>query len=574
MTRHYIPSIFFLLALTMCNAQISFSESAEDLGVDYASGTSPWGNGVTFYDYNQDGWDDITLTSATGVRLRFFKNNNGVFEEEILFDPAINYRTKQANWVDFDNDGDKDLFVTSDTDGNRLYENTGNLNLVDITIAAGLPTTNMYTYGASWGDYNNDGYLDVYVSNRDEVTFTIPNFLYKNNGNGTFTDVSTLVGLNTTAHSSFCSAFFDFNNDGLQDIFVANDRSIYKNFMYKNNGDGTFTDVGDSSGAGIFMNAMSATIGDFNHDGWFDIYITNTFPGNVFLINNGDETFTDIAEATSTTFNAVAWGAVFFDAENDMDLDLYVSGMVNNNPALIPYAFYENNNDGTFSEPMAIGFETDDRSSFSNAIGDFNNDGLFDVVVSNNDEGDLFLWENNTATTNNWLKVKLEGVISNKDGVGSVIEISVNGNKQYRYTLCGEGYLSQNSQAEVFGLGSNSLVDYVKVTWLSGIVDTYTNVSANQTLDIVEDSETLSTVNITSNQTINVYPNPVSNILTISTISKPDRIKLFNNIGQQLYVISNTSLVTKLDMFNLDSGIYYLKVLMDNKIEVLRIIKS
>lgn len=574
MIRHYIPSIFFLLALITCNAQINFSERANDLGVAYASGTSPWGNGVTFYDYNQDGWDDITLTSATGVRLRFFKNNNGVFEEEILLDPAVNYRTKQTNWVDFDNDGDKDLFVTSDTDGNRLYENTGNLNLVDITVSAGLPTTNMYTYGASWGDYDNDGYLDVYISNRDEVTFTIPNFLYKNNGNGTFTDVSTAVGLNTTAHSSFCSAFFDFNNDGLQDIFVANDRSIYENFMYKNNGDGTFTDVGDTSGAGVLMNAMSATIGDFNNDGWFDIYVTNTFPGNVFLMNNGDETFTDIAVSSETTFNAVAWGAVFLDAENDMDLDLYVSGMVNNNPALIPYAFYENNNDGTYTEPASTGLEIDNRSSFSNAIGDFNNDGLFDLVVSNNDEGEMFLWENNTTTTNNWLKVKLEGVTSNKDGIGSVIEISINGNKQYRYTLCGEGYLSQNSEVEIFGLGANTLVDYVKVTWLSGIVDVYNNVSANQTLEIVEDSETLSTIHPEIEQEISVYPNPVSDILTINSMSKPSLIQVYNSLGQQLYEISNTSLINRLDVSNLNTGIYYLKVVVNNKIEVLRIVKS
>ena len=242
-------SICLLLGTNLiANAQVSFEDKTGDVNLAYSCGTSFLGNGITFHDYDGDGWDDITLCTEDGTRLQFFKNVNGVFTEEILIVPTIDYTTKQVNWVDIDNDGDKDLFVTSDSNGNHLYENTGNMNLVDITVASGLPTSNMYTYGASWGDYNNDGFLDVYVSNRDEVTFLIPNFLFRNNGNNTFTNVSLSAGLHQTAHSSFCSAFFDYNNDGFQDIFVANDRTVFENFMYKNNGDGTFSDVGAASG--------------------------------------------------------------------------------------------------------------------------------------------------------------------------------------------------------------------------------------------------------------------------------------------------------------------------------------
>ncbi|NND26343.1 MAG: CRTAC1 family protein, partial [Flavobacteriaceae bacterium] len=461
MIKNYPLILLFCIGFQVSNAQIAFADRATALGMTHSAGTTFLGNGITFFDYNNDGWDDVTMCSETGTALKFFKNVNGTFVEEVLITPAITYNTKQVNWVDIDNDGDKDLFVTSDTDGNRLFENTGSMTLVDITTTAGIPTGNLYTYGASWGDYNNDGFLDVYISNRDEVGFSTPNYLYRNNGDHTFTDVSTTVGLNTDAHSSFCSAFFDMDNDGDQDLFVANDRNIYPNFLYKNNGDGTFTDISASSGAGIYMDAMSATIGDYNHDGWMDIYITNTFEGNVFLRNNGNETFQDVATSTGTEFNAIGWGSLFFDAENDMDLDIYVSGKLDGNPSLIPYAFYENHNDGTFSEPSPTGFESDNSSSYANATGDFNNDGLFDIVVSNDFDDNMFLWENQTTTTNNYLKIKLEGTVSNRDGIGSVIEIGIGANKQYRYTLCGEGYLSQNSSNEIFGLGSHTMVDYI-----------------------------------------------------------------------------------------------------------------
>jgi len=304
--------LIFIFTYVVSFSQISFQNRAVELGIDFICGTTSDGTGITFFDFDNDGWDDITLATADGKDLEFFKNNNGVFSSISLNIPSLNYQTKQVNWVDFDNDGDKDLFVTSKTSGNKLFENTGNLNFVDITLTSGFPTENMFTYGASWGDYNNDGFLDVFISNRDEVLFETPNFLYKNNGDGTFTDVSNIVGLHTDSHSSFCSAFFDFNNDGWQDIFVANDRNIFENYLYKNNGDGTFTDIGMSSGVGFLMDAMSATICDFNHDGWQDIYITNTFVGNKFMKNNGDETFTDIAESSGTIFEAIAWGAVFW----------------------------------------------------------------------------------------------------------------------------------------------------------------------------------------------------------------------------------------------------------------------
>lgn len=552
-------------------SQVFFSERASILGVGVNLGDAYLGTGVSVFDYNKDGWDDITLASGENDRVRFFRNVFGSFVEDNFIDLPP-YQTKQINWVDFDNDGDYDLFVTSDTDGNRLFENDGHFNFTDITESADLPTRNLFTYGASWGDYNNDGYLDVFICNRDEFNLDVPNYLFKNNGDGTFTDVSVEAGIKITSDMSFCAVFFDFNNDGFQDIYVSNDKYIIANTLYQNNGDGTFTDVSESSGTGVSIDAMSVTIADYNYDGWLDIYITNGTEGNVFFRNNGDGTFTNIATATGTLFNSFGWGAVFLDAENDTDLDLYVSGNYIPNPIYLSSAFYENNGQGMYSIPTNSGLGNDTGDSYSNAIGDFNNDGLPDILVTNSSNENLFLFQNQTTTANKWLKVALHGTQSNRDGIGSWIEISINGNKQYRYTLCGEGYLSQNAGTEMFGLGTANNVDYVKVKWLSGAEDIIYNVAPNQKLTIVEGS-TLSVDEVAKPLDIQ-YNNPVDDILNLTTSTRIKNLQIYNQLGQVVY--SSKSLILKSNIINikyLTSGLYLVTLSFDNSERIIKIIK-
>ncbi|RKE95086.1 FG-GAP-like repeat-containing protein [Ichthyenterobacterium magnum] len=569
--------ILFFVAL-FANSQIFFEDKSSNLGLIDGGGITDLGNGISFVDFDNDGWDDITIASGNNEPLRFYKNNQGTFVEVNLLVPSINYQTRATNWVDIDNDGDKDLYVTSDTNGNRLYENTGNLTFIDITQNSGLPQSNILTYGTSWGDINNDGYLDIYISNRTFNTDII-NHLFKNDGDGTFTDVTISSGLNTDHELTFCSGFFDFNNDGWQDLYIANDKTD-SNLLYKNNGDGTFSDVSLSSGTDIVIDAMSVTVDDFNNDGFFDIYITNTphsetapNGGNVFLRNNGDETFTNIAIASGTFFDSFAWGAVFFDADNDMDLDLYVSGMLDGSVAgFLPAAFYQNEGNETFIQPTNIGFVGDTKSSFSNAIGDVNNDGKTDVVVFNNNDTP-FVWMNQTTTSNNYLAIKLEGVSSNEDGIGSVIEVGVNGGKQYRYTMCGEGYLSQNSSKEIFGLGNNTIVDYVKVTWLSGTVDVLYNISANQVLNIVEGSHLLSNSE-DDLSIVTIFPNPVKESLLFKSLNLIDRIYIYNMLGQELIRVNNDKNNYLLSLLDLQTGTYIAKVIVNNKTKIIRFIKE
>lgn len=565
----------FLISIFFCNllhSQILFENNAEDIGLAENCGVTYLGNGVSFVDFDNDGWDDISLATSYGMPARFFKNINGQFIELTLNIPNTNYQTKQVNWVDFDNDNDKDLFITSDTNGNILLENDGSFNFTDITQTAGLPLGNMLTYGASWGDINNDGFLDVYISNRD-IYNNHTNKLYKNNGNGTFTDISISAGVNLSA-LSFCSAFFDYNNDGFQDIYISNDKLYTTNVLYRNNGDETFTDVSQGSQTDLAFDAMTVTIGDYNNDGWFDIYVSNNPDGNALLNNNGDGTFTDVADTTQTLFNSVGWGSVFLDADNDKDLDLYVSGSLDGaNPALISSAFYENTG-ATFTIPSDAGFSLESGESYSNAIGDINNDGKPDIAVNNSNNEDIYLWSNLTTNSNNWLKVKLKGVESNLEGIGSTIEIKINGEKQYRYTLCGEGYLSQNSNTEFFGLGENTSIDSVKITWLSGTIDTFYNVSANQTLEIIEGSETLSLDDIHENVSVKVYPNPASNFITIKSDFEIDNVEIYNLVGKRIFSNKNLENEENINISKFKSGLYFLKISSNNEIHAEKIIKK
>jgi len=563
---------YFLLLILLITqnifSQILFEEKASDLGINITGLFSDNLGGVSFFDYDQDGWDDLTFASKGNSTISFYKNNLGTFVEEFFI--TSTGHSKQVLWVDYDNDGDNDLFITKVDGYNQLFQNDGSFNFTDVTTVSGFPNTILKTYGASFGDYDNDGFLDLFLCNKDDDNI-IPNQLYKNNGDGTFTDVSAIAGISPVGHLSFCSVFFDYDKDGYQDIYISNDRFINTNILYKNNGDGTFTDTSITSGTNIAANAMSTTIGDYNNDGWLDIYITNTSEGNHLMQNNTDGTFTDVAILTGTEFNSIGWGANFFDADNDMDLDLYVSSMINDSSSgLITTAFYENQNNN-YSIPTNAGFNSDSYVSFCNAIGDVNNDGFQDFVVCNQSPDNQTLWRNNGGI-NNWIKISLEGVNSNKNGIGSWIEVSVNGNSIYRYTLCGESFLGQNSAVEIFGIGAAASIDYVKITWLSGVIDIINNVAPNQILNIIEGSTTLSNDEFTKND-FNIYPNPSSEFVTIKSIKNRDYSLEINDVsGRTILLREIEKSIYKFDTNTLKKGIYFFKIKVDKDIFIKKVV--
>jgi len=567
--------ITLLSLVYQLNAQIAFENQASIRGINEDTGSVSMGGGISFVDFDEDGLDDISLGTGNGESIQFYKNFDGFFAQIDLLPIDLNFQNKSIIWVDFDNDGDKDLFAASQTDGNRLFEKQNDNSLVDITTAAGFITENMFTFGVSWADINNDGCLDVYLSNRTQIS-AITNYLYQNNCDGTFTEVTNAVGLQNSAALTFCSGFFDFNNDGWQDLYLANDK-IDKNKLFKNNGNGSFTDVSESSQTDLIVDAMSVTIDDYNNDGFFDIFMTNT-PNNeattigstILLRNNGDETFTNVSAISGAQLNSWSWGANFFDAENDMDLDLYVSCSYDGSQGFPSYAFYENNGNETFGGSTNVGLDNSGES-FASAIGDVDNDGLEDIVVINNSL-EPFLWKNLTVTDNDYLKIKLIGTTSNADGIGAKIEVHSDGIIQFRYTMCGEGYLSQNSLIETFGVGNNNTVDIIKVTWPSGIVDTYNSITTNQIFTITEGS-TLSISDYGENNRLRVL-NPANDFLYLITDKAISNLIIYDMQGKIMLNKKVTSDVTKLDTSQLSLGFYLCKVeFFDGITEMVKFLK-
>ena len=569
--------IIFLIFSNLLHAQLVFDDVAAQIGVDYSYGDSEYGGGVSFADFDNDGWDDITYASENGVDLYFFKNNNGVYNLVTFNGISNTSKAKQVIWVDYDNDGDKDFFVTAIEGKNAFYSNDGEMNFTDISSTIGIFQTDLFTYGASFGDIDNDGDLDLFISNRSPEDH---NYLYRNDS-GIYVDITGTSGISLEGQLSFCSIFFDYDKDGLQDIYVSNDKEENINRLYKNLGDGVFQDVSESSNAGVDVSAMSTTLGDFNNDGWFDIYITNTpfsqvssIQGNVLLKNNGDGTFTNVATETGTSFDSVGWGSVFLDADNDGLLDIYVSSSENGNGSLISSAFYHQQDDETFTIPQDIGFNTDLRESYTNAIGDINNDGKPEIVVGN-DTDNNFLWQNNTLNENNWLKVKLEGVVSNKDGIGNTIEINVDGQSQYRYTLAGEGYLSQNSFYEFFGTGLSNLIDYVKVTWTStGATETFNNIEANQSITIKEGIGILNDNNYIVEDLLSIYPNPSNDgVFKLSTKNnESNTLKVYDLSGRLIFKVKNLKNNDEFSLNHCKKGIYVANLSSGKKSSTIKLV--
>ncbi len=488
-SKEHIIRLMGLLTMLILSRNLLHAQTYEDValekGIDHIFGLGSTGGGVSFHDFDGDGWDDITLATERGRPIYFYKNNQGMFEHlEALVNNLC--ESKQVLWIDYDNDGDKDLFVTCYEDVNRLYNNQ-DMVFTDVTEESGLSHAKLRSYGATWGDVDRDGWLDLYVTNKRTDGEANVNNLYLNQGDGKFQDVTLLSLTADSLKRPFCASFIDINNDLYPDLYIAQDKRA-GNTLLKNMGDGTFSDISVSSNANLVMDGMSVTAGDYNGDQYLDIYITNIPEGNKLLKNNGDESFEEVALEAGVDYLGYAWGANFLDYDLDGDMDLYVSGMLEGADE-IPSILYTNTGDGQFIDEKP-GFNQDTVISFSNAIGDINNDGFPDIIVNNFDTYRSMLWMN-SAGDNHWIKIKLEGVISNRDGIGAFLYVYSSGLEIMHFTGSASGFLGQNSSYTMIGLGNASLVDSIKVLWPSGMEDIIRNVPVNQALRIREGSSQL-----------------------------------------------------------------------------------
>ncbi|MFT6278496.1 MAG: hypothetical protein ACJAU0_001318 [Flavobacteriales bacterium] len=478
-----------MLLLGFCSgtavAQL-FTEVSSDLGINYSFNGGSYGGGVSFFDADHNGWDDITFcTNGNGVII--YQNFNGVFSPPVnIFNESG--QVKQAIWIDYDNDGDSDLFITRYFGKWSLLQNTGSiLNLTDVTESSGLGIDVFpQSGGSSWADIDNDGFLDVYIPNYDYTIGSPKNFMYHNNGDGTFSDVSESSGTEDGNKASFQGLFFDYDQNGTQDLFVINDRILFANSFFRNDGNGIFDNNTITIGLEQYIFSMNASISDINHDGQYELYVSNNPTGNsLFSYDPELQQFHDISSASGTQVFDHSWAANWLDADNDTWEDLHV--------AISPFwgqpgqdQFFFNNGDGTFTMDISsTGFDGDATISHSTAIGDFNNDGFSDLVVVNNLPQTSSVYQNN-GNNNHYLKVALEGVNCNRDAFGARIEVYLGDELLVKTLHGGECYMTQNSKTEIFGLGAAEMVDSLSVIWPGGFTETAYNINVDQKIKIVE----------------------------------------------------------------------------------------
>jgi hypothetical protein len=498
--------------------------------------------GVGFIDCDNDGKLDIITVNGSTVD-RYKKGGDPMItlyhqEGDLKFKDI----TKEAGltrkgWgmgvavADFDNDGWDDIYVTG-YGGNALYRNLGNCRFEDVTEKAGVAVGGFST-GASWGDFDRDGRVDLFVpryvfidinklpefgSNDKFCRFRgvmvqcgpwgLPgesDFLFRNRGDGTFQDVSKAAGVDDPKHYfGMQGVWADYDNDGWPDLYVANDAG--PNYLYHNNHDGTFEDVGLLSGAALSTDgreqgSMGVDFGDIDHDGLFDIIVTNfTEEPDTLYWNRGKQGFTDISYSShigQPSYPLVGWGTSFFDMDNDGWLDIFVANghvypqmdlVKGGAPYRQPFLLFRNNRERTFEDVTAIsGLESLPLSSRRGAaFGDVNNDGKVDVLVLNVGEPPTLLI-NRTKTSNHAVLLKLVGTKSNRAAIGARATVTAGDVVQFNEVRGGSSYLSQNDLRLHFGLGSQATIDSLEISWPSGKKDTYHNLAADFIYTISED---------------------------------------------------------------------------------------
>jgi enediyne biosynthesis protein E4 len=497
--------------------------------------------GVAIFDYDNDGLPDIFFTNGADIPS-LEKSNPGFYNR--LFhnngDGTFTDVTKKAGLAgvgysmgvaagDYDNDGFVDLYVTG-FNRNQLFHNNGDGTFSDVTEKAGVSgivseRSKPWSIAAGWFDYNNDGLLDLLVVNYLDYSIPTahrcktnnivdycspleylgtPNILYRNNGDGTFTDVSQKSHISQYSGKGMGVAFADYDGDGFTDIFVAND--TYPNFLLHNNGDGTFSDVALLAGAAYNENGkpvagMGTDFRDIDNDGRPDIFLTAMYGDSFPLYHNmGNGDFEDVTDATgltAMTISSTAWGTGIFDFDNDGNKDIFAAGSeildnsmeVNHKPYPLPNGLYRNLGNMVFKDVSAQA-----GASFSipaahrgAAFGDLNNDGKIDVVVTVlNGEPQLLM--NRSPNHNHWLIVKLVGVADNRDGLGTKVKITTANGVQYNEATTAVGFNSSSDKRVYFGLGNATVVDRIDLAWPTGVKQVLKNVMADQILTIVESS--------------------------------------------------------------------------------------
>jgi len=440
-----------------------------------------WNYACCWADLNGNGYDDLFVCNNDSDNGKhnflYFNNGDGTFltytTGTVISDGNSSYGCAAA---DYDNDGDIDLFVSNYNENNCLYQNNGDWTFTKI-LTGSIVTNNGRSTGCEWIDYDKDGWLDLFVCNRDE-----PNFLYNNNGDGTFTRITGQPLVTESKNTGDCG-WADFDENGYPDVFLANSGPDY-NTCYFNNGDGTFSQLTGDPCVSDLESFDSVACGDYDNDGDMDIYTApGMLPGSAYDLylyqNNGDGSFVRITGLPHSGINS-GGSADFIDYDYDGDLDIFHCAYDGDNIVL------ENDGAGNYSQITTGALATEGGYNKDPGWVDFDLDGDIDVfmAVNNYFGGDNKFFTNN-GNNNSWIGIKLQGIASNNNGIDAVITISADISGQ---SVTQTRRLSnRNSLTEFIGLGDASIIGEIEVVWPSELVTNLQDVSVNQFLEIVEE---------------------------------------------------------------------------------------
>jgi tetratricopeptide (TPR) repeat protein len=537
--------------------RVVFTDVALQAGIDFRhfggarSSQLPedMGSGAAWGDYNNDGWLDLVVANEAGPltmsdperrqsatqAILYHNNGNGTFTD-VTARSGIDARGwgMAVAWGDYDNDGRMDLVLTS-YGTNYVYRNNGDGTFADRSTDSGIGVRTGFWTGASWGDYNRDGKLDLYVTGY--VKYTRPdlqhgggkydaenpasinpssfpperNLLYRNEGDGAFTEVAVAAGVVDPLGRGLAAVWVDFDQDGWPDLYVANDQS--DNVLFRNRGDGTFEDISHEARVADYRSAMGLAVGDWDGDGDQDMFVTHWLAQENALYSNrlmpggtgvdrskaaGPLTFMDEADRHGlgqSSLDFVGWATSFVDYDNDGRLDLFVVNgstlQKRDDPRqLVPMRnqlFWNRGRGEGFFDVSAVSGASF-RQEFVGrgaAFGDYDNDGDVDAFVVNHG-GKGMLLRNDGGNRNRWLQVEVRGTKSNRQGIGATVRLVAGRTVQTRQVGAQSSYLSQNSLIETLGLGAAAQADTLEVVWPSGVRDVHVGLRSNQRIVVTE----------------------------------------------------------------------------------------
>ncbi len=493
--------------LAISKGQILFTNVSDEGGMNFNIS----GEGVCIFDYDNDGLEDVFICDRNnGSNLLFHNLGNMEFEEvSFLAGITTTAETRLPLAADYNNDGYLDLFIGVMSGNSFLYENNGDGTFSDITGLSGI-VTNGGLQGGAWNDVNNDGWIDLYVGRLTES-----NYFFKNNGDGTFTDIAPNINADGPQSGGLVMGlgFFDYDNDGDDDLFITQDNNR-GNILLRKEESGSFTDISISAGVNLPVMGMGAAFGDYNRDGWQDVYTSNLYE-NSLLQNSPQGYFYDVADSAGVEDipGSMAWGTFFFDADNDGWLDIF-----NNNQSgfgNVPNSFFRNLSDGTFEDLS----QSSGLQSFNNGIGcaygDLDNDGDLDIVAAGHSylDGSILLYRNDSEA-NNWIQFSLQSDQGDPFAISAKITLYTSTESQFSQVAAGNGYCSQNTLRQHFGLGEDANIDSVVVNWPDGEREIFNIPEINQQYLLTKGTGSATPLNLHEEiipdefGIINIYPNP------------------------------------------------------------------